>query len=97
MAETEPRAVVDRLLERKRELEDEGRWMGQRELARRLDVAESTVSQWFNGVHAIEVERYPAVAELLGVNAAWLVWEWGPKYPQDGADLAGATRRPPRG
>ena len=70
--------------------------MGQRELASRLGIGESAVSQWFSGLTEPDKDRYGPLADLLGVSAAWLAWGWGPKFPTDGPDLSGVARRRPR-
>lgn len=96
MAETDEQTVRERLIERKREMEDAGTWMGQNELAARLGIGEPAVSQWFTGAKEPDVGRYLPLAAILGVNAAWLAWGSGPKFPDGGSDAMAVTRRRPR-
>lgn len=96
MTDAAREALFDRLIERKHELEKEGRWGGQKPIAAHFGIGEPAVSQWFNRVNPPDPSRYEELAALLGVNPPWLAWGWGPKFPEDGPDdLSNAARRRP--
>lgn len=55
----------------------------QRELSERAKIKEASISQYVNGSHAPSNISAGKIADVLGVNPAWLMGFDVPKYPQD--------------